>query len=80
MNNPFGLPDELFTAIIKTAVNQQTKGKPENPFENIPKPDIGAMAERAATMAKTYREAFMKAGFNENEAFELTKGIFAAKR
>lgn len=80
MSNPFGLPDEVMTAIITAAMKQngqQTQSrKPENPF-NI---DPAAMAKKSATTAKQLYDAYMEAGFSEAQAFELVKGILTAKR
>lgn len=80
MNNPFGIPDELFNVALKVAMEQkqqQTKNhKPENPF-NI---DLAAAAKKSASTAKQLYDAYVEAGFNEVQAFELVKGILTAKR
>ncbi len=79
-NNPFGLPDEVFTAIL-TAVakqnGQQTKNNtPPNPF-NI---DPVAAAKKSASSAKQLLDAYIEVGFTNEQAFELVKGILTAKR
>lgn len=80
LNNPFGLPDEVMNAIITAAMKQsgqQTKNRtPENPF----KVDPVDMAKKSASTAKQLYDAYVEAGFNEQQAFELVKGILTAKR
>jgi hypothetical protein len=80
MNNPFGIPDEVFAAVIGAAVNQQTKNRnPESPFDKV-KSDPASLAKRAATMAKASYDAYIEAGFTAEQAFELVKGIYTARR
>lgn len=73
MNNPFGIPDELMNAVISAAFKQQQemkKGyKPENPFNIDP-----------AAAAKQLYDAYVEAGFTQEQAFELVKGILTAKK
>ena len=80
MNNPFGIPDELMNAVISAAFKQQQemkKGyKPENPF-NI---DPAAAAKKSASTAKQLYDAYVEAGFTQEQAFELVKGILTTKR
>lgn len=80
MNNPFGLPDEVMTAIITAVMNQQTQAtkshKTENPF-NI---DPAAMAKKSASTAKQLYDAYVEAGFTQEQAFELVKGILTARK
>lgn len=80
MNNPFGLPDEVMTAIITAVMNQQTQAtkshKPENPF-NI---DPAAMVKKSASTAKQLYDAYVEAGFTQEQAFELVKGILTARK
>lgn len=80
MNNPFGLPDEVMTAIITAAMKQgrqQTKSQtPENPF----KVDMGELAKQSAKTAKELYDAYVEAGFTNEQAFELVKGILTAKK
>lgn len=79
MNNPFGLPDEVMKAVISAVIKQQQevkKGyKPENPF-NI---DPAAAAKKSASTAKQLYDAYAEVGFTQEQAFELAKGILAAK-
>lgn len=80
MNNPFGLPDDVMTAIITAVMNQQTQAtkshKPEKPF-NV---DPVAMAKKSASTAKQLYDAYVEAGFTQEQAFELVKGILTAKK
>lgn len=79
MNNPFGIPDELMNAVIVAAFKQQEmkKGnKPENPF-NI---DPAAAAKKSASTAKQLYDAYVEAGFTQEQAFELVKGILTANK
>ena len=80
MNNPFGISDEVMTAIIGAAMKQQQEQKKsyksENPF-NI---DPAAMVKKSASTAKQLYDAYVEAGFTQEQAFELTKGILTQKR
>lgn len=80
MNNPFGLPDEVMTAIVTAVLNQQTQAtkssKSENPF-NI---DPAAMAKKSASTAKQLYDAYVEVGFTQEQAFELVKGILTARK
>lgn len=85
MNNPFGLPDEVMTAIITAVANQQKASEkqtrnnflsPENPF----KFDTVKMAKKSASMVKQLYDAYVEAGFTEEQAFDLVKGILTAKK
>lgn len=79
MNNPFGLPDDLFGAILASAItegmnpaNNRTMKKPNPavPKQNTP-PEDGAKA------AKEIYDSYVKAGFNEVQAFELLKLVLS---
>ena len=80
MNNAFGIPDDLLIAMVNAAIQQkgqQTKSHtPENPF----KIDPAAMAKKSASTAKQLYDAYVEAGFNEVQAFELVKGILTARK
>lgn len=80
MNNPFGIPDELMNAVISAAFKQQQEMKkgynPKNPF-NI---DPAAMAKKSASTAKQLYDAYVEAGFTQEQAFELVKGILTAEK
>lgn len=79
MNNPFGLPDDLFGAILASAIaegmnpaNNRTMKKP-NPV--AAKQDVSP--EDGATAAKKIYDSYVKAGFNEVQAFELLKLVLS---
>lgn len=80
MNNPFGLPDDVMTAIVTAVLNQQTQAtkshKPENPFNVNP----AAMAKKSASTAKQLYDAYVEAGFTQEQTFELVKGILTARK
>lgn len=76
MNNPFGLPDELFGAILASAITEgmntassrsMKKPNPAVPKQNTP-PEDGA---------KEIYDSYVKAGFNEVQAFELLKLVLS---
>lgn len=70
MNNPFGIPDEVFNTILSSAIKQgmaQSTKKP-NPEANKKVP----VAE-SAKLAKQLYDSYIEAGFNETQAFELLK-------
>lgn len=70
-----GTPD--LNGIMKKMQKDQPKGyRPENPF-NI---DSVAAAKKSATTAKQLYDAYVEAGFTQEQAFELVKGILTAKR
>ena len=79
MNNPFGLPDELFGAILASAFtgavvtnmkNAEPNVTPAAPKQNTP-PEDGAKA------AKKIYDSYVAAGFNEVQAFELLKLVLS---
>lgn len=82
MNNPFGIPDEVMDVIIKTAVKQGMKPPTmENrKNENIFSFDIAKEAKKSASMAKQLYDAYVEAGFTQEQSFELVKGILTAKK
>lgn len=80
MNNPFGLPDDLFGAILASAIaegmnpaNNRTmkKPNPEASKQNAYTPEDGAKA------AKKIYDSYVAAGFNEVQAFELLKLVLS---
>ena len=77
MNNPFGLPDAVFNAILESAFTgavvtnmKNAKPNPAVPKQNTP-PEDGAKA------AKEIYDSYVKAGFNEVQAFELLKLVLS---
>lgn len=82
MNNPFGLSDEVMTAIITAAVKQQkasekrTNISPENPFKGDPV----EMVKKSASTVKQLYDAYVEVGFTQEQAFDLVKGTLTAKK
>ena len=79
MNNPFGLPDELFGAILASAI---TEGMNTASNRSMKKPDTVApkqdtSPEDGAKAAKEIYDSYVKAGFNEVQAFELLKLVLS---
>lgn len=80
MNNPFGLPDELFGAILASAITEgmntaNNRSMKKNPHPVAPKQDVSP--EYGATAAKKIYDSYVKAGFNEVQAFELLKLVLS---
>lgn len=79
MNNPFGLPNELFGAILASAItegmNTANNRSMKNPHPVAPKQDVPP--EDGATAAKKIYDSYVKAGFNEVQAFELLKLVLS---
>lgn len=73
MNNPFGLPDELFGAILASAI---TEGMNTAGSRSMKKPN-DVPPEDGATAAKKIYDSYVKAGFNEVQAFELLKLVLS---
>lgn len=82
MNNPFGLPDDLFGAIIASAIaegmNPSSNRTMKKPNPAAPKqdttPEDGA---KSAKSAKKIYDSYVAAGFNEVQAFELLKLVLS---
>lgn len=70
MNNPFGLPDEVFDAVV-TSIMKQGMTKP--PLEQ-------KIHDRAAEAAKMVYDSYVKVGFTEFQAFEILKCVLTNKR
>lgn len=71
MNNPFGLPDDLFGAILASAIAEgMKKPNPEASKQN-------ATPEDGAKAAKKIYDSYVAAGFNEVQAFELLKLVLS---
>ena len=79
MNNPFGLPDDLFGAILASAIAEgmnpannrtMTKPNPEASKQN-------ATPEDGAKAAKKIYDSYVAVGFNEVQAFELVKLVLS---
>lgn len=82
MNNPFGLPDAVFNAILESAFTGAVK-IPSQPKDK--KPDgtpivklvMVAPVEDGAKVAKKIYDSYVAAGFNEVQAFELLKLVLS---
>ena len=76
MNNPFGLPDELFGAILASAItegmNTANNRSMKNPHPVAPKQDVPP-----EDGAKKIYDSYVKDGFNEVQAFELLKLVLS---
>jgi hypothetical protein len=79
MNNPFGIPDEVLDASLSSAIRQNITPGMKKPNPEA-KPDQASLAKRAATMAKASYDAYIEVGFTAEQAFELVKGIYTARR
>lgn len=79
MNNPFGLPDDLFGAILASAIaegmNPANNRTIKNPNSTAPKQDT--TPEDGAKAAKKIYDSYVAAGFNEVQAFELLKLVLS---
>lgn len=78
-NNPFGLPDDLFSAIIASAIAQgihpASNRAMKKPNPETPKQDT--TLEDGAKAAKKIYDSYIAAGFNEVQAFELLKLVLS---
>ncbi|MDL2302405.1 hypothetical protein LJC58_08625 [Lachnospiraceae bacterium OttesenSCG-928-D06] len=70
MNNPFGLPDEVFEAIITSAL----KGNPQPG-----NPPVRLLAQKGAETAKKIYDSYVAVGFSETQAFDLLKCVLTNK-
>lgn len=79
MNNPFGLPDELFGAILASAItegmNTASSRSMKKPNPAVPKQNTAP--EDDAKAAKKIYDSYVAAGFNEVQAFELLKLVLS---
>lgn len=79
MNNPFGLSDEVFGAILASAItegmNTANNRSMKKPHPVAPKQDVPP--EDGAKTAKEIYDSYVKAGFNEVQAFELLKLVLS---
>lgn len=79
MNNSFGLPDELFGAILASAITEGMNMASSRPMKKqdtvAPKQDTSP--EDGAKAAKEIYDSYVKAGFNEVQAFELLKLVLS---
>lgn len=82
MNNPFGIPDEVFdfmvTSAVKQGISQSMAGGAKRPNPNTP-PQRTTPAD-GAKAAREIFDSYVAAGFNEGQAFELLKLVLTTKR
>lgn len=77
-NNPFGIPNEMFDAIIASAIMGSV-----TPGMKKPNPDAGAKKpshQEGAKAAKKIYDSYVEAGFTDTQAFELLKTVLTTKR
>ena len=77
-NNPFGIPNEMFDAIIASAIMGSVA-----PGMKKPNPDAGAKKpshQEGAKAAKKISDSYVEAGFTDTQAFELLKTVLTTKR
>lgn len=77
MNNPFGIPDEVFNAVVASAVMGSVASgmKKPNP-DAVKKPTH----QEGAKAAKEIYDSYVAVGFTETQAFELLKAVLTTKR
>lgn len=74
MNNPFGIPDAVFTAMVDSAIKQSTASGRSAVNQQKPSHQEGAKA------AKEIYDSYIAVGFTEAQAFELLKTVLTTKR
>ena len=77
-NNPFGIPNEMFDAIVASAIMGSVA-----PDMKKPNPDAGAKKpsyQEGAKAAKKIYDSYVEAGFTDTQAFELLKTVLTTKR
>lgn len=84
MNNPFGIPDEVFdltvTSAVKQGIHQSMAGGTKRPNPNMAAQQKKTTPEEGAKAAKELYDSYVNAGFNEVQAFELLKTVLTTKR
>lgn len=80
MNNPFGIPDEVFNLMVSSAVkqgiHQSMEGGTKKTDPNMTGQQKTTHAE-GAKAAKELYDSYVNAGFNEVQAFELLKLVLS---
>ena len=86
MNNPFGIPDDVFEGMVASILKAQGKTRPGNnaniqtPFIQKVEFNVAEEAKKSASTAKQLYDAYVEAGFTAEQAFELVKGILTARK
>lgn len=75
MNNPFGIPDDVFEGMVASILKAQGKTRPGN-NANI----VAEEAKKSASVSMALYKAYQEVGFTQEQAFELVKGILTAKK
>ena len=74
-NNPFGIPNEMFDAIVASAIMGSVA-----PGMKKPNPDAGVKKlshQEGAKAAKEIYDSYVNAGFSETQSFELLKLVLS---
>lgn len=81
MNNPFGIPDDVFEGMVTSILKAQSKTRPGN-NANIQKVEfnVAEEAKKSASVSMALYKAYKEVGFTQEQAFELIKGILTAKK
>lgn len=81
MNNPFGIPDDVFEGMVASILKAQGKTRPGN-NANIQKVEfnVAEEAKKSASISMALYKAYKEVGFTQEQAFELVKGILTAKK
>lgn len=81
MNNPFGIPDDVFEGMVTSILKAQSKTRPGN-NANIQKVEfnVAEEAKKSASVSMALYKAYKEVGFTQEQAFELVKGILTAKK
>lgn len=85
MNNPFGIPDDVFEGMVASILKAQSQGKnspsnSQNPFVQKVEFDVAGEAKKSASVSMALYKAYQEVGFTQEQAFELVKGILTAKK
>lgn len=68
-NNPFGIPNEMFDAIVASAIMGSVAPGMKKPSH-----------QEGAKAAKEIYDSYVEAGFTDTQAFELLKTVLTTKR
>lgn len=68
MNNPFGIPDDVFTAIVGSIMTLQAG---QQKRKKDPSLDMSVVAKKSVESTKQLYDAYVEAGFTQEQAFEL---------
>lgn len=86
MNNPFGIPDDVFEGMVASILKAQGKTRPgnnaniQNPFIQKVEFNVAEEAKKSASVSMALYKAYQEVGFTQEQAFELVNGILTAKK